>query len=190
MNETIDKNRKAEADDVEIELPLVKITKSDVLGALFVHTGDAKELYKDALLKLQTWIVNFAEEQVKPLRESGKFTDAEIDSIKKKTCVISPITLTLYIHWLQMEEFVKMSDSKKEKFLLEKIPDRFKARYRGNASCRNAREVTAEEEAAKMDDETSNGSSAEEMRRISFVEFLKEFGAEIRKELDTLERKE
>ena len=92
-------NSNVPKDDAEIELPLVKLSKEDVYGALFVHTGDAKDLYKDALLKFQTWIVNFSEEQVKPLRESGCFTEDEIEQIKKKSCVISPITLTLYIHY-------------------------------------------------------------------------------------------
>lgn len=175
-------------DDTDIELPLVKLTKSDVLGALFVHTGNVKELYRDALLKLQTWIINFAEEQVRPLRESGCFSDDEIETIKKKSCVISPITLTLYIHWLQMESFLKMTDSEKEKYLLEKIPDRFKARFKGNAACRNAREVMPEEE-AESEAESQKDNEKEVRQRMSFVEFLRSFGAEVKRELESLDKK-
>ena len=97
-------------EDTAIDLPLVNIDKTDVLGALFVHTNNVGELYHDALLKLQTWILNFAEEQVAPLRESGCFTEDEVEQIKKRICVISPITLTLYLHWLQMDEFSKLPD--------------------------------------------------------------------------------
>lgn len=175
-------------DNTDIELPLVKLTKTDVLGALFVHTDNVKELYRDALLKLQTWIINFAEEQVRPLKESGCFLDDEIETIKKKSCVISPITLTLYIHWLQMESFVKMTDSEKEKYLLEKIPDRFKARFKGNAACRNAREVKPEEEAA-AEDELQTGDDKETLQRMSFVEFLQRFGAEVKHELEKIDKK-
>ena len=134
--------------DDDFELPLVKCTKMDVFNALFVH-HPADEPYKDGLLKLQTWILNFAEEQVKPLRESELFTEDQVEEIKKKYSVISPITLTLYTHWLQMEQFIKMTDSEKEKHMLERLPDRFKARFRGNAACRSAREETPDEEAAK-----------------------------------------
>lgn len=159
-----------------IELPLVKLTKEDVYGAMFTYHKPS-ELYKDALLKFQTWIMNFAEEQVKPLRDSGLFTDEEVEQIKAKQCVISPMTLTLYAHWLQMEEFVRMSNSEKEKHLLSRLPDRFKARYKGNASCRNAREAEAVEETVE------EGGGVEELARrqnISFLEFLKMFGEETR----------
>ena len=111
----------SEDEDTSIDLPLVNIEKTDVLGALFVHTDNHQELYHDALLKLQTWIINFAEEQIVPLRDSNCFTEEEIDDIKKKMCVISPITLTLYLHWKQMEDFSRLPDSEKERILLEKL---------------------------------------------------------------------
>lgn len=167
-------NRKCdEIDGGDIELPLVNITEGDVYGALLVHTSHT-ETFKDGILKLQTWIMNFSEEQITPLRESGKFTDAELEDIRKKVCVISPMTLALYIHWLQMESFIKMTDSEKERVLLEKIPDRFKARYKGNASNRQARETTAEEEAEKAIGETeSKEERVEKARNLSFKEYLK-----------------
>ncbi|MBO6031833.1 MAG: hypothetical protein J6Q22_10370 [Prevotella sp.] len=144
-------NEFAAMEDTSIDLPLVNITKRDVLGALFVET-DTLETFHDAILKLQTWIINFSEEQVTPLRESGCFTEEEIEVIKEKAKVISPITLTLYLQWLQMERFSQLSYSEKERMLLEKIPDRFKARYKGNISCRNAREISPEEESHVEDD--------------------------------------
>ena len=153
-------------EDTAIDLPLVNIDKTDVLGALFVHTNNVGELYHDALLKLQTWILNFAEEQVSPLRESGCFTEDEVEQIKKRICVISPITLTLYLHWLQMEEFAK-------------LPDQFKARYKGNAACRNAREVSADEELSSIDSPDS-AETKDKMLHMSFEEFLKEFGERMR----------
>ena len=189
MNAERNINAQPDECDAEIELPLVKLTKTDVLGALFVHIENEGESYKDALLKLQTWIINFAEEQVRPLRESGYFTDDEIEKIKKKSCVISPITLTLYIHYLQMESFVRMTDSEKEKYLLERIPDRFKARFKGNAACRNAREVMPEEEAEKAED-TNAENDSEAIQRKSFAEFLQEFGEEVKRELKSLETKD
>jgi hypothetical protein len=167
------------ADDMDIELPLVKVSKEDVYGALFVHTNNMGELYHDSLMKLQTWIMTYAEDVVKPLRESGKFTDEYIDSLKRKTCVISPLTLTLYLHWLQMEQFSKMPDSQKEKILLEKLPDRFRARYKGNAACRNAREVSPDEETIGEDGQSETEVVAHK-RRMTFVEFLKEFGEEVK----------
>lgn len=164
--------------DTDIDLPLVNIEKKDVLGALMVHTDNPKEMYRDALLKLQTWIMNFAEEQVAPLRDSEQFTEDELEQIKRKCCVISPITLTLYLHWLQMEAFSKMSDAEKERVLLEKLPDIFKARYKGNASCRNAREVSPEEElAAETSPDTAEGH--DKKMKMSFSEFLKDFGEKI-----------
>lgn len=171
------------ADDMDIELPLVKVSKEDVYGALFVHANNMGELYHDALMKLQTWIMTYAEEVVKPLRESGKFTDEYIDSLKRKTCVISPLTLTLYLHWLQMEQFAKMTDSEKEKMLLEKIPDRFRARYKGNAACRNAREVSQEEESIDEGGQ-SEAEVVASRRQMSFVEFLREFGEEVKRTID------
>lgn len=167
-------NRKiSEIDGGEIELPLVNMTEGDVYGALLVHTSH-NETFKDAILKLQTWIMNFSEEQIAPLRDSGKFSDAELEDIRKKVCVISPMTMALYIHWLQMESFIKMPDSEKEKILLEKIPDRFKARYKGNASNRQAREVSPEEDTEKsvQTSEVDNGDGHSQ----SFKEFLKKFG--------------
>lgn len=169
--------------DAEIELPLVKLTKEDVYGALFVHSNSAKETFKDILLKLQTWVVNFAEEQVRPLRESGCFTDDEIEGIRRKACVISPITLTLYIQWVQMEYFLKLPDSAKERYLLEKMPDRFKARFRGNASSRNARELLPDEEMGSSKDEDSK-EARNRILKMSFAEFVKEMGEEIRKEVN------
>lgn len=178
-------NTESVSDDMDIELPLVKLEKEDVYGALFVHTNDMGELYHDALMKLQTWIMNYAEEIVKPLRESGKFTEEFVEDIKKKSCVISPLTLTLYIQWLQMEQFAKMSDSEKERVFLEKIPDRFKYRFKRNASCRNAREVSIDEETTS-DVESGDVETIEKRRRMTFVEFLKEFGDMVRKETSEL----
>ena len=155
--------------DMPIDLPLVKLTAEDVYGAFMVHDTDS---YTDWLLKLQTWIMNFAEEQVKPLRDSGQFTETEIDAIKKKNCVVSPLTLTLYLHWLQMETFIKMTDEEKEREFLSKFPGRFRARFKGNAANRNAREVDANEEAEV--NEESSAERMERMRKMSFAEFLKE----------------
>ena len=67
-------------EDIEIDLPLVNIDKKDVLGALLVH-GENGETMKDSLMKLQTWVMTFADEQVAPLRESGCFTDEEMERI-------------------------------------------------------------------------------------------------------------
>ena len=164
--------------DTDIDLPLVNIDKTDVLGALFVHTDNHNELYHDALLKFQTWIMNFAEEQISPLRESGQFTEEELEQIKRKCCVISPITLTLYLQWLQMEEFSKMPDSEKERILLEKLPDVFKARYKGNASCRNAREVMPDEGMSE-DENYDTAENKDKRMKMSFSEFLKDFGRRI-----------
>ena len=171
----------SEDEDTSIDLPLVNIEKTDVLGALFVHTDNHQELYHDALLKLQTWIINFAEEQIVPLRDSNCFTEEEIDDIKKKMCVISPITLTLYLHWKQMEDFSRLPDSEKERILLEKIPDQFKARYKGNAACRNAREVSPDEELENEE----NPDSAENRHyklEMTFNDFLKDLGKRIKEE--------
>ena len=173
-------NRKSlEIDDGEIELPLINITEGDVYGALLVHTS-YNETFNDSILKLQTWIMNFSEEQIAPLRDSGKFTDDELEDIKKKICVISPMTMALYIHWLQMESFIKLPDSEKEKILLEKIPDRFKARYKGNASNRQAREVSSTEEAEKIVSESV--CDKEDFYSETFHEYLKKLGAEILEE--------
>lgn len=183
MNSDVTKNELQTVEDTVIDLPLVNIDKSDVLGALLVHTDRVEELYHDALLKLQTWIVNFAEEQIVPLRESGCFSEGELEQIKKQTCVISPITLTLYLHWLQMEDFSKLTDSEKEKRLLEKLPDQFKARYKGNAACRNAREVSPEDELSKEENPDS-AESRERKLHLSFAEFIEDFGKRMQAELE------
>lgn len=170
-------------DKAEIDLPLKNVIEGDVYGALLVN-GPSNETFKDGILKLETWIMNFAEEQIAPLRECGEFTEDEIEAIKKKCCVISPLTLSLYCYWLQMEDYIKMPDSEKEKILLEKIPDRFKARFKGNAANRQAREITIEEETAK--NEGGDDDNAEAIKRkqsMTFVEFLKEFGKAVKEEL-------
>ena len=178
MNADEKKKVMQSVDDTAIDLPLVNIDKTDVLGALFVNTDNVGELYHDALLKLQTWVINFTEEQIAPLRDSGCFSDDELEKIRKNICVISPITLTLYLHWLQMEEFSKLPDSEKEKRLLEKLPDQFKARYKGNASCRNAREVSPDEEDDGDDDEES-AEGKNRLMNMSFEDFLKVFGKQV-----------
>lgn len=148
-------NNSGKGDGCDIELPLVKCTQSDVYGSLFVNSPN-DETYRDGLLKLQTWILNFAEEQVRPLRDSGMFTEEQLVEVKRRYSVISPITLTLYYHWLQAEQFIKMTDSEKEKWMLDKLPDRFKARFRGNAACRNAREVSSDESSGKDTDSAAD----------------------------------
>lgn len=184
-DDKIDERRFDELTKVEFDLPLVKITKEDVLGAMFVHMPN-NESYGDSICKLQVWIHNFAEEQIAPLKDSGQFTEKELETIKQKIRVISPITLTLYLHWYQMEQFAKMSNSAKERWLLEKIPDRFKARFKGNEACRNAREITAEEEAARNTSQVESDADSDNVGRgKSFVEFLQEFGAAVKKELES-----
>lgn len=158
----------------DIELPLVKIGSSDVLGALFVSSSNEEETLADSLLKLQTWIVNFAEEQVKVLRDSELIPEEEIEEIKRKICVISPITLTLYLQWLQMESFCRMPDSEKERYMLEKMPDRFRARFRRNLACRNARETSSDNEAV-AEAEESDVERMHHRQNMSFIEFLREF---------------
>lgn len=167
--------------DIAIELPLVNIRQEEVLGALFVITKNANELYKDALLKLQTWIMNYAEEMVKPLRDCDDATEDLIEAIKGKTCVISPITLALYIHRLQLDNFSKMTDSEKERYFLERLPDRFKARYKGNATCRFARE-TNPEECTINQDVSNNEYECHDLQGITFAEFLRVLGAQIQQE--------
>ena len=187
MNADEKKKVMQSVDDTAIDLPLVNIDKTDVLGALFVNTDNVGELYHDALLKLQTWVINFTEEQIAPLRDSGCFSDDELEKIRKNICVISPITLTLYLHWLQMEEFSKLPDSEKEKRLLEKLPDQFKARYRGNASCRNAREVSPDEELAD-EDNSDTAESKDRKIHMSFAEFVADFGKMMLSESDEKEK--
>lgn len=163
--------------DTEIDLPLVHISKQDVLGAMFVYTDNVGEMYKDALLKLQTWIINFTEELIAPLRESNAFSEEELEKIHKRNCVVSPITVALYLHWLQREKFTALPNSEKEKHLLEGLPDQFKARYKGNASCRKAREVSPEEENEK---EEILPTLQNPQEGITFDEFLKELGKKIK----------
>lgn len=164
----------------EIELPLVNATEENVLDVI-MSCHDYGESIRDGVLKIETWIMNFAEEKISHLRELGILSESEIEEIKKKMCVISPLTLTLYTQWIQMNAYIKMTDSENEKELLKKLPDRFKARYRGNAANRQARETTPDEESAKEED--SNDNSAEEQKRrqsMTFNEFLKEFGEEVK----------
>lgn len=175
--------------DFEIGLPMVNVKEENVLDVL-ITLHDSSEPLKDGVLKIQTWIMNFAEEQIAPLRESGEFTEDEIDAIKRKMCVISPLTLSLYTHWFQMEQYIKMPDSEKERVLMEKMPDRFKARFRGNASNRQAREVATTEEI--QGEESGKESSAEQIKRMqnmTFVEFLKELGRELGDRLRTKDGK-
>lgn len=169
-------------DDAAIELPLVKCKKEDVYGMLFVHQPPTEE-YKDSLLKLQTWILNFAEEQIRTLRDCEALTEEQIEAIKKKYSVISPITITLYAHWLQAEQFKRMTDSEKERYMFKKLPNRFKARLKGNAACRSAREVTPEEEAAQIAKEETQDDRRvfdmdqilEDLKSNSLPNYIKEF---------------
>ena len=77
-----------------------------------------------------------------------------------------------------MEAFQKLPDSEKERILLEKVPDQFKARYKGNASCRNAREVSPDEEDDGDDDEES-AEGKNRLMNMSFEDFLKVFGKQV-----------
>jgi hypothetical protein len=139
----------------------------------------------DSILKLQTWVLNYAEEQVCCLRDMSGFAEEDVEAIKRKICVISPLTISLYVHWLQMESYIKMPYSEKERILLEKMPDRFRARYKGNVSCRQARELTEEEISAAKGDETGEDVNADINRqRQSFEEFLKDFGETVKQALE------
>lgn len=173
----------------EIELPLVNATEENVLDVI-MSCHDYGESIRDGVLKIETWIMNFAEEKISHLRELGILSESEIEEIKKKMCVISPLTLTLYTQWIQMNAYIKMTDSENEKELLKKVPDRFKARYRGNASNRQARETTIEEECSN--ETTKLDSDVEELKRrqsMTFNEFLKELGEEIKSSLNGNEGK-
>lgn len=172
-----------DTEDTAIDLPLVNISKTDVLGALFVHTDNSGDLYRKAIDKLQMFIVEFAKEQVAPLRESGCFTEAELELYEKKACVISPLTLALYLHYLQMQVFARLPDSEKERMLLEKLPDQFKARYKGNAACRNAvEEVQREPEDTEVEEDPKeeNGSLIDFLKNVigPKIKALKENGWE------------
>ena len=155
-------------DEEVIELPLVKITKEDLYGILLVFTDNIDELYRDALIKLQTWIMNYAEEQVSGLYDSEYISESDVESIKKKICVISPITIALYLEYGQKNE--KKKDVEKERGLLEKFPERFKARFKDNFSNRNAREVDVGESDANIE---KSGEGEEDVKGWTFVEFLK-----------------
>mgnify|MGYP003289258493 CR=1 FL=1 len=171
-------------EDVSFDLPLVKITEADVIQTLLIHTPFTEKM-ADSILKLQTWVLNYAEEQVCCLRDMPGFVEEEVEAIKRKICVISPLTISLYVHWLQMEAYIKMPYSEKERILLEKMPDRFRARYKGNVSCRQARELTEEEISAAKGDETDEDINADINRqRQSFEEFLKDFGETVQQALE------
>lgn len=139
-------------DELSVQLPMRRCTIEDVCGVLF-PICPPEDLWKDALLKLQTWILNYAEEQVSVLRECGALSDEEIEKIKSSIAVISPITMTLYAHWVQERGIVKIPDAEKEKWLFDRLPDRFKARFKANEGNRKSREVTAEELAASEEEE-------------------------------------
>jgi hypothetical protein len=181
QRKTVDMQTESREDtEYEIELPLVNVTEENVLDVI-MSCHNYSESLRDGILKIETWIMNFAEEQIAPLRESGCLSEDEIDEIKKKMCVISPITLTLYTHWCQMEMFIKMPDSEKEKELLNKAPDRFKARYKGNAANRQARETSTDEEIAKTEEvQVNNAEDLKKRQSMTFLEFLKEFGEEVK----------
>lgn len=176
-----DNTEQRDPEDTSIDLPLVNISKTDVLGALFVHTDNPKDLYRKAIDKLQMFIVEFAKEQVSPLRESGCFNEEELELYEKKACVISPLTIALYLHYLQMQIFSRLPDSEKERMLLEKLPDQFKARYKGNAACRNAVEgIQRDPEDTEAEEEPNeeNGSLIDYLKSVigPKIKALKENG--------------
>lgn len=133
-----------------IQLPMLRCTLTDVCGVLFAivpHT----ESWEVTLEKMQAWIIGeYTESQLDLFRQLNAFSDEDLERLAKALRVISPITLSLYVHKLQAEAFAKMSDAEKERSLLKRIPDRFKPRLKGNQSCRNGREPTAEETDRKM----------------------------------------
>lgn len=181
MQADCDNTEQQDMEDTRIDLPLVNISHADVLGALFVHTDNLKDLYRKAIDKLQMFIVEFAKEQVAPLRESGCFTETELELYEKQACVISPLTLALYLHYLQMQVFARLPDSEKERLLLEKLPDQFKARYKGNAACRNAvEEAQREPEDTEVEEEPKgeNGSLIDYLKSVigPKIKALKENG--------------
>lgn len=157
--------------DFGIELPLIRCTAQDVCGALF-PVMPAAEPWKSIFFKLQTWIMNYAEEQIRPLAKAGIMTAEELERLKASVAVISPITVSLYVHCLQEEQFSSKSDMEKERWLLEKVPDRFKARFKGNLSCRNARELTEDEIAAR--ESSTSESLVDERREISLFDVVKD----------------
>ena len=144
----------------DFHLPLRRVSVDDVCKVLFT-LQPPEEPWSKSIFFLESWISQFAEEQIETLKEYGEISDKELEKIRQNTAVISPITLPLYAMSKQFDQYAKMSDSYKEERLFEKWPDRLKARFKGNASNRNARDVSDVELAiakAEQQAEEKNGN--------------------------------
>jgi hypothetical protein len=165
------------------DLPIIRVSEEDILGALFVYCP-TQEKIEDSVLKLQTWVLNYAEEKVAILRDIEQISDEEVEAIKNKICVISPLTLALYINWVQNRLDKNTLSSERERRFLKKMPDRFKARYKGNAACRQARELTEEElDQTKGDYTGEDEEDKVKFQRMTFLEFLKVFGEIVKEKM-------
>lgn len=140
-----------------IRLPFLRCSLINVTGALMFLVPQ-KEEWETTLEKYQTWIMGeYVDSQILAYQKSGQLSDSEIESMSVGLGVISPITLAIYAQKLYAEKLEKTSDVQKERKMLARFPDRFKPRLKGNLSCRNGREPTAEEaDLAKAKAEAAN----------------------------------
>lgn len=143
----------------DFHLPLRRVSVDDICIVLFT-LQPPEEPWSKSIFFLESWISQYAEEQIETLKEYGEITEKELSQIRANTAVISPITLSLFAMAKQFDQYIKLSDSYKEERLFEKWPDRLKARFKGNASNRNARDVSEVElaiEKAKKQNEGKEG---------------------------------
>lgn len=139
-------------DNIEPTLPLRGITLQELREALFVN-GKASEKMSDTLLKLESGICNYAKKKLLPISAIEGISEDDLARLMENLSVISPFTLMLFLgaEIKRQTAAHKPSLVEMEAKMLEMMPDRFRARYKGNLSNRHSRELTDEESDASSD---------------------------------------
>ena len=97
----------------DFHLPLRRVSVDDVCRVLFT-LQPPEETWIKSIFFLESWISQFAEEQIESLKEYAETSEKEFEKIRVSTAVSSPITLSLYGVAQQFDQYAKLSDAYKE----------------------------------------------------------------------------
>ena len=158
---------------IEPSLPLRGITLQELRGALLVN-GNTEESLNDTLFSLENYICNLSKNMLLPLTQIDGVSEEDISRIETTITVISPFTLMMFFdnELQRTDDLGKIPYSKKESFLLERFPDKLRARYKRNIADRHARELTEDESDAGESDAVTEETTSDNRAFGRIVDLL------------------
>lgn len=128
---------------IETTLPLKGISSLALRGMMFVNGSD--DVLKDTMLKMETYICDAAKRKSLEMYSVDVFPEDDAIGLMDSLSVISPLTVMEFFYAEGLKSMGKeVTPAKMEAFLLDKMPDRFSARYKDNLGNRHARDCDYE----------------------------------------------